>query len=57
MPAPTHPAILRQDMDALAEHVANGGSLVGWARANGRHPTQVGRLWKRICNALGRQAI
>lgn len=41
---------------SLAEWMAEGGTLSGWARAKGFHPESAGRLWRSIRADLGSQA-
>lgn len=42
---------------ALAEHVANGGELAEWGRANGVPSSWSHQLWAKICRDLGAQAV
>ena len=42
--------------DALAEYVAEGGSIKGFAREHNRDPRGTQKMWKRICEDLGPQA-
>lgn len=43
--------------DALAEHMAEGGSLGGYARLTGKSRRGVEMLWRSIREALGEQAV
>lgn len=49
-------AIVQQRMDALAEHVANGGAFPALAVAAGIDKSRVYQLWSMICGDLGAQA-
>ncbi len=44
------------NMDALAEHVADGGSVRGWSKANGFSQSRADQLWQHIKRGLGAQA-
>lgn len=43
--------------DALAEHVANEGSLAGFAREHGLSERYAQKVWRGIREALGAQAV
>ncbi len=42
---------------SLAEHVAEGGTVSGWARHNGVAESWAWQLWRKIRADLGAQAI
>lgn len=44
------------DRNILAEHVANGGSLAGYAEQRGISTRGAERMWSRIRSGLGWQA-
>lgn len=46
----------RAKMDSLAEHVADGGSMSTWAKANALTQQRAGQLWAKIRAGLGWQA-
>lgn len=43
-------------IDSLAEHVANGGEISDWRRANGLTNSWAAQLWSKIRRDLGAQA-
>ena len=44
-------------INSLAEHVANGGVINDWRRANGLKNSWSAQLWAKICRDLGAQAV
>lgn len=49
--------IVRAQMDACADAVANGSSIKGWGATLGLSQTQADRIWVRIRKGLGAQAV
>lgn len=47
-------AALRDD---LAEHIAKGGTIAGYARATGMTERGAQKAWKAVRDALGAQAV
>ncbi len=43
--------------DDLAEHVSEGGSIAAYARLTGMSTRGVEKMWKRIRDDMGAQAI
>ncbi|WP_294292608.1 hypothetical protein [uncultured Sphingomonas sp.] len=56
MPAPTPPLVLRAWMADLADHVANGGTIVEWGKSAGLKQHQAIKIWRKITDRLGVQA-
>lgn len=48
---------LRAARDDLAEHIAEGGSIAGYARQTGMSSRGVEKMWARIRTDMGAQAI
>lgn len=44
-------------IDALAEHMAEGGTLAGFAATAGVHAVTASRIWATIRRELGPQAV
>lgn len=49
-------SVTEQRMHALAEHMAEGGSVAAWARLAGLSQSMGNKLWQRIKRQLGEQA-
>lgn len=49
--------IIRAQMDACAEAVANGSQIKAWGASVGLSQTQADRIWVRIRKGLGAQAV
>lgn len=47
----------RAQVDSLAEHVAEGGSITGWARDHGYADSRGFQVWSIIRTEMGVQAI
>lgn len=46
----------RRQMAALAEWVAEGGSITAWSRHIGISQSRADQIWRRIVRSLGAQA-
>lgn len=46
-----------EQIDALAQHVADGGTVSAWARESGIPSSWAHQLWGKICRDLGAQAV
>lgn len=47
----------RARMDALAEHVAEGGSIAGFARESGMSERGAQMAWAKVVAGMGAQAV
>lgn len=54
---PARSAKTTQQIDALAEHVAEGGTVTAWGRENNVECSWTHQLWRKICRDLGAQAV
>lgn len=50
-------ARVRMQVTSLAEHVAEGGSIAGWARDNALAESRGFQVWAVIRREMGAQAI
>lgn len=54
---PTRSPTTVAQIAALTEHVADGGSINGWATANGINQSWASQLWDKVKRDLGAQAV